>query len=341
MFLRMNGGDESRLELAAWQVDGAVHHGPEELGEALAAPHPLYRKPKHPYSKHVKKQVVEAAMQESVADQLPGLEIAAIHGPQGQVRGNIVQQKYSDANDDNRDGDRWLRNARNFCLLNQRNPPVINHAGYNSTMAENKRIDTHHIKQVTVYASSSQALQPVYYEAARRLGEILAGAGKSIIYGAGGHGLMGAVADGALSRNGKVYGVVPDFLQKLELTHRGLTGLRVVGEMRLRKQLMLEGSSAVVALPGGCGTIEELFEALTLKRLGQWVGPIVLVNTNGFYDDLIRFLNHSVAERFMGNNHLDMWSVVNEPECVLDAIDGARDWDSGALQFANVTPANA
>jgi uncharacterized protein (TIGR00730 family) len=208
-------------------------------------------------------------------------------------------------------------------------------------MTENKRIDTHHVKRVTVYASSSQALQPVYYEAARRLGEILAGAEKSIVYGAGGHGLMGAVADGALSRNGKVYGVVPEFLQKLELTHRGLTGLKVVSEMRIRKQLMLEASGAVVALPGGCGTIEELFEALTLKRLGQWVGPIVLINTNGFYNDLIRFLNHSVAERFMGNNHLDMWSVVDEPEYVLDAIDGARDWDSNALQFANVTPANA
>lgn len=208
-------------------------------------------------------------------------------------------------------------------------------------MTENKRVDTHHVKRVTVYASSSQALQSVYYEAARRLGEILAGAGKSIVYGAGGHGLMGAVANGALGSGGEVYGVVPDFLQELELTHRGLTGLKIVREMRVRKQLMLEDSDAVVALPGGCGTIEELFEALTMKRLGQWVGPVILVNTNGFYDDLIRFLDHSVAERFMGSNHLDMWSVVDEPEGVLNAIEGARSWDSDALQFANVTPANA
>lgn len=208
-------------------------------------------------------------------------------------------------------------------------------------MTENKRVDTHHVKRVTVYASSSQALQSVYYEAARRLGEILAGAGKSIVYGAGGHGLMGAVANGALGSGGEVYGVVPDFLQELELTHRGLTGLKIVREMRVRKQLMLEDSDAVVALPGGCGTIEELFEALTMKRLGQWVGPVILVNTNGFYDDLIRFLDHSVAERFMGSNHLDMWSVVDEPEGVLNAIEGARNWDSDALQFANVTPANA
>lgn len=208
-------------------------------------------------------------------------------------------------------------------------------------MTENKTIDSHHVKRVTVYASSSQALLPVYYEAARRLGEILAGAGKTIVYGAGGHGLMGAVADGALDRGGDVYGVVPGFLQELELTHRGLTGLKIVSEMRVRKQLMLEDSDAVVALPGGCGTIEELFEALTMKRLGQWVGPVILVNTNGFYDDLIRFLEHSVAERFMGSNHLDMWCVVNEPKDVLDAIDGAHNWDRDALQFANVTPANA
>ena len=152
---------------------------------------------------------------------------------------------------------------------------------------------------------------------------------------------MGSVADGALSRNGKVYGVVPEFLEGLELTHRGLTDLRVVKEMRIRKQLMLEDSDAVVTLPGGSGTYEELFEALTLKRLGQWVGPIILVNTDGFYDGLLRFLNHSIDERFMGSNHLKMWSVVDEPEEVLAAIENAHAWDSEALQFANVTSANA
>ena len=208
-------------------------------------------------------------------------------------------------------------------------------------MTEENWIDTHHVKMVTVYASSSSALKPAYYDAARRLGEVLADAGKSIVYGAGGSGLMGSVADGALSRNGEVYGVVPEFLEDLELTHRGLTGLKVVREMRIRKQLMLEDSDAVVTLPGGSGTYEELFEALTLKRLGQWVGPIILVNTDGFYDGLLRFLNHSVDERFMGSNHLKMWSVVDEPEEVLDAIENSHAWDSEALQFANVTSANA
>jgi len=208
-------------------------------------------------------------------------------------------------------------------------------------MTEKNLLDPHHVKMVTVYASSSAALKPVYYDAARRLGEVLADAGKSIIYGAGGSGLMGSVADGALSKNGKVYGVVPQFLQDLELTHRGLTELTIVKDMRIRKQLMLEDSHAVVTLPGGSGTYEELFEALTMKRLGQWVGPIVLVNTAGFYDGLVKFLRHSIDERFMGSSHLKMWSVVDEPEDVLKAIENSHAWDSNALEYANVTHANA
>jgi uncharacterized protein (TIGR00730 family) len=202
-------------------------------------------------------------------------------------------------------------------------------------------IDSHHVKMVTVYASSSAALKPVYYDAARKTGEILATAGKSIIYGAGGGGLMGAMADGALSRNGEVIGVVPGFLQDLELTHRHLTRLTVVGDMRERKHLMLQDSGAVVTLPGGSGTYEELFEALTMKRLGQWLGPIIIVNTNSFYDGLLDFLGHSVAECFMGRNHLKMWSVVDEPEQILEAIENADTWQSDALQYANVTTANA
>ncbi|MGB5292120.1 MAG: TIGR00730 family Rossman fold protein [Lysobacterales bacterium] len=202
-------------------------------------------------------------------------------------------------------------------------------------------IDSHHVKMVTVYASSSAALKPLYYDAARRTGEILAAAGKSIIYGAGGGGLMGAMADGALSKDGEVIGVVPGFLQDLELTHRHLTRLHVVGDMRERKHLMLQDSDAVVTLPGGSGTYEELFEALTMKRLGQWLGPIIIVNTNGFYSGLLKFLEHSVAECFMGRSHLKMWSVVDEPEQILDAIENAAVWEGDALHYANVTTANA
>lgn len=117
-------------------------------------------------------------------------------------------------------------------------------------MTEKNLLDSNHvydlrpIDTVTVYASSSAALKPVYYDAARRTGEVLAHTGKSIVYGAGGNGLMGSVADGALSKNGKVYGVIPQFLQDLELTHRHLTGLKVVVDMRTRKQLINAMDSA-------------------------------------------------------------------------------------------------
>jgi uncharacterized protein (TIGR00730 family) len=228
-----------------------------------------------------------------------------------------------------------------FCCWFKYTPRRDTALVYNITMTKKNLLDSHHVKLVTVYASSSAALKPVYYDAARRLGEVLADAGKSIIYGAGGHGLMGAMADGALSKNGKIYGVVPGFLQNLELTHKHLTGLRIVKDMRIRKQLMLEGSDAVITLPGGSGTFEELFEALTLKRLGLWVGPIVVVNTAGFYDGLLGFLRYTVDECFMGSSHLKMWSVVDEPEQVLEAIEDAHAWDHQALKFANVTPANA
>ena len=217
---------------------------------------------------------------------------------------------------------------------------------YNTTMTEKKPLDSNHLHDaqsmttVTVYASSSAALKPVYYEAARTTGEVLAEAGMAVVYGAGGRGLMGSVADGALSRNGEVYGVVPQFLQDLELTHRGLTRLHVVPDMHTRKRMMLQDSHAVVTLPGGCGTYEELFEAFTMKRLGQWTGPIVLVNTAGFYDRLIHFLEHSVEERFMGSAHLKMWSVVDHPSQLIEALEGAPAWSSDALHFANVTAEN-
>ncbi len=196
------------------------------------------------------------------------------------------------------------------------------------------------IRTVTVYAASSQALAPQYYAAAKRLGEVLGHAGMKVIFGGGGKGLMGAMADGALAAGAEVHGIVPGFLRDLEVSHPGLNSLEVVDDMRVRKHRMLEGSDAVITLPGGCGTYEEVFEALTLKRLGQWLGPIVLVNTAGFYDLFIDFLEHSVQERFMGEAHATMWSVVDEPEEVIAALDNATPWHADALHSANVTSGN-
>ncbi|MEE4295230.1 MAG: TIGR00730 family Rossman fold protein [Wenzhouxiangella sp.] len=192
------------------------------------------------------------------------------------------------------------------------------------------------IKRVTVYAASSQALSGNYISAASRLGRTLGETGFSIIYGGGGHGLMGAMADAALAAGAEVHGVIPEFLTAIELGHLELTSLRVVDTMHTRKALMLEQSDAVVALPGGCGTFEELFEAMTLKRLGRFLGPIILVNTDGYYDGLLEFLRHSVEQRFMNHGHLQMWQSVTEPEEVIQALADAPAWSADALTQAPV-----
>jgi len=187
------------------------------------------------------------------------------------------------------------------------------------------------INRVTVYAASSQALHSDYISAASRLGEILAKAGHEIIFGGGGHGLMGAMAQAALDAGGQVFGVMPAFLNEIEQGHPGLTSLEIVEDMRTRKAKMLEGSDAVVALPGGCGTFEELLEVMTLKRLGQYLGPIILINTRGYYDELLSFLEHSVKERFMSTTHLKMWQSVEHPEDILKALGDAPAWSANAL----------
>jgi uncharacterized protein (TIGR00730 family) len=192
------------------------------------------------------------------------------------------------------------------------------------------------LRRVTVYASSSNALVDSYYEAASRLGAILGGAGLDIVYGGGGVGLMRAMADEALKSGAHVHGVIPDFLNTVEHGHKKLSRMEVVGDMRERKHRMLVDSDAVISLPGGSGTFEEVFEVLTMKRLGQFLGPVVLVNTNNYFDRMVDFLEHSVNEQFMSRLHLDMWSVVDEPEQVLDAITSAKQWSSEALSFASV-----
>jgi uncharacterized protein (TIGR00730 family) len=187
---------------------------------------------------------------------------------------------------------------------------------------------------ICVYCASSQKCAPAYHDAARRLGEVLADRGFSIIYGGGGVGSMGALADGALSRGGRVVGVLPQFMMELEWGHPRLTELRIVEDMRVRKHMMLSQSRGVVALPGGSGTLEELFEAITLKRLGLYVHPIVLVNTRDFFTPLAEFLNHTVSERFMDDRHLQMWQVVPSPEDVPHAFETAPPWSPAARGFA-------
>ena len=190
--------------------------------------------------------------------------------------------------------------------------------------------------RICVYCASSQECDPHYHEVAFKLGALLAAGGCTVVYGGGSAGSMGAVANGALSAGGEVIGILPKFMADLEWGHPGLTRLELVEDMRERKHRLLTGSDAVIALPGGCGTLEELFEALTLKRLGLYFNPIILLNTRGFYTPLQGFMEQVIGERFMNTEHLAMWSLVGDPENVLAAIQATPRWREDARDIAVV-----
>jgi uncharacterized protein (TIGR00730 family) len=189
---------------------------------------------------------------------------------------------------------------------------------------------------VCVYCASSNACDERYREVARRLGGLLAGAGCTLVYGGGRAGSMGALADGALAHGGRVVGIIPRFMRELEWGHEELSELHVVEDMRTRKHEMLSRASAVVALAGGCGTFEELLEAITLKRLGLYLGPIVIVNTDGYYDPLLGQFARAIDGRFMDARHGAMWQVVAAPEEVVAALESAPGWEAGNVGFAAV-----
>ncbi len=191
-------------------------------------------------------------------------------------------------------------------------------------------------RAVCVYCASSITAHPEYRQAAFRLGEVLAGQSITVIYGGGAKGSMGALADGALGRGGRVVGILPRFMADLEWGHRGLSELRLVEDMRTRKHLMLTGARAAIALPGGCGTLEELLEAITLKRLGLFLGPIVLVDTRGYFRPLLQALSRAVEEHFMDERHALMWQVVARPEEVPEALERAPAWSREFRSFAAV-----
>lgn len=201
-------------------------------------------------------------------------------------------------------------------------------------MSENNQ--TRVERSVCVYCASSKACHPDYHDAAFRLGVFLADRSFTIVYGGGGGGSMGALADGALDRGGRIVGVLPQFMAELEWGHKKLSELQLVEDLRTRKHVMLARSQAVVALPGGSGTLEELLETMSLKRLGIYLGPIVLVNTRRYFDPLIHVLSRAIEERFMAEQHRLMWQVVAEPEEVVQAIESAPLWTAAARGFATM-----
>ena len=192
------------------------------------------------------------------------------------------------------------------------------------------------IRNITVYAASSTQVKADYFAAAQRMGEILAENNVRLVYGAGKLGLMGAIADAVLAAGGEVTGVIPQFMVDYGWCHNGLTELVVTQTMHERKAYICDKGDAMLALPGGIGTFEELLECLTWKQLGLHTKPVVILNTEGYYDDLLRCLDRMVEERFMRSLHKDMYRVVSTPEEVLPAIMSCPAWDTSISKQAQV-----
>lgn len=190
--------------------------------------------------------------------------------------------------------------------------------------------------RICVYAASSAQVHSEFQAAAFAMGEEIALAGHSLVYGGGSTGLMGAVANGALKHGGEVIGILPKFMADLEWGHPGLTQLQLVEDMRERKHRLLTDADAVIALPGGCGTLEELFEAITLKRLGIYFNPIVLLNTRNFYAPLQMFMDQVIDEKFMNPEHTAMWSLEDSAADVLPRILATPKWREDARDYAVV-----
>jgi hypothetical protein len=176
--------------------------------------------------------------------------------------------------------------------------------------------------RVLVFCGSSPGARPEYAAAADGLGRLLAERGLGLVYGGASVGLMGALADGALAAGGEVTGVIPRQLVEREIAHTGLTDLREVGTMHERKALMAELSDAVIALPGGTGTLDELFELFTWSQLGLHRMPIGLLDVVGYWQPLLAMLDHMVAERLLRSEHRETLLVDSDAGALLDALAG-------------------
>jgi uncharacterized protein (TIGR00730 family) len=173
---------------------------------------------------------------------------------------------------------------------------------------------------VCVFASSSSRVNNDYAIAASKLGFLLAGAGVRVVFGGGGIGLMGKLADAVLENGGIVTGVIPSFMRDEGWSHKKINEMIITHDMGERKKKMFEMSDAVIALPGGVGTLEELTEAITLKQLSLFEGPIIILNTLGFYKSLLEFLENMVDNHFLRFEHKALWKIVNTPEEVISAL---------------------
>ena len=192
------------------------------------------------------------------------------------------------------------------------------------------------IKNVCVYSASSTKIAPVYFAVAEELGRLLASKGINLINGAGSIGLMGTTSNAALAAGGTVTGVIPRFMVEQNWHHNGLTQLIETETMHERKQLMAEMSDGVIALPGGCGTTEELLEIITWKQLGLYLKPIIILNVQGFYDPLLEMLQRAIDGNFMRPEHRAIWLVATSAQEAIDLLHTTPWWNKNVRKFAAI-----
>jgi len=192
------------------------------------------------------------------------------------------------------------------------------------------------MKEVCVYCASSTSIDKKYVKVAEVLAEELVKAGYGVVYGGGEVGLMGALANRVLNLKGDIKGVIPHFMVEVEWAHKGVEKMITVDTMSERKSKLIEGVSAVIALPGSTGTLDELIDVLSLKKLGLFTKPVIIVNSFGFYDSLFTLFNKMIDEKFMRPEHAQLWTEVSDARNVINAIRTAPKWDKSAIDIAAV-----
>lgn len=190
------------------------------------------------------------------------------------------------------------------------------------------------IRSVSVFCASSSKIDDAYFEAATRLGELLAERGVTLVYGGGAVGLMGAICDAVKSRWGKAVGVIPRFMVQKGWLRQGLDQVIEVETMAERKQVMAEMTDAAIVLPGGVGTFDELMDIISLKKLGKYLKPVVIVNTRNFYKPLADLLDNSIKENFLGENYRHIWQMADTPEEAVDTIFSEPYWSEDVIDSA-------
>lgn len=193
------------------------------------------------------------------------------------------------------------------------------------------------MKNICIYCASSDLIPEKYFEAARELGHLMGKRGMTVINGAGNMGLMRATADACMEAGGEAVGVIPTFMIKENWHYTGMTRLIETTDMHTRQQKMAEMSDAGIVLAGGLGTLAELSELITWKQLGIHLKPIVLLNTDGYYDGLLAFLEKGMRENFLGREHMDTFVVAHTPQEALDLAMTTPMWDAGMRRFAKLT----